>query len=144
MLYICVVTPLLYTSSLFFLMIRRPPRSTRTDTPFPYTTLFRSKFLKTVEYSATPVVSRIEPDVGDRQLELAKVADVHRRTFTGFLVAPKSGTYRVGLTGPGGVLTFDGKLIADRRASRYNDLPSLTPLQLTAGQRYSFTIAGGE
>src|SRR3546814_11303222 len=29
-------------SFLFFLMIRRPPRSTRTDTLFPYTTLFRS------------------------------------------------------------------------------------------------------
>src|SRR3546814_19669294 len=28
---------------MFFLMIRRPPRSTRTDTLFPYTTLFRSK-----------------------------------------------------------------------------------------------------
>src|SRR3546814_14409476 len=27
---------------LFILMIRRPPRSTRTDTRFPYTTLFRS------------------------------------------------------------------------------------------------------
>src|SRR3546814_358703 len=29
-------------SCFFFLMIRRPPRSTRTDTLFPYTTLFRS------------------------------------------------------------------------------------------------------
>src|SRR3546814_7317982 len=29
--------------SFFFLMIRRPPRSTRTDTLFPYTTLFRSR-----------------------------------------------------------------------------------------------------
>src|SRR3546814_9105804 len=28
---------------IFFLMIRQPPRSTRTDTLFPYTTLFRSK-----------------------------------------------------------------------------------------------------
>src|SRR3546814_3250251 len=37
--------------SLFFLMIRRPPRSTRTDTLFPYTTLFRS---------------RARPDRGDR------------------------------------------------------------------------------
>src|SRR3546814_8433912 len=27
---------------ILFLMIRRPPRSTRTDTLFPYTTLFRS------------------------------------------------------------------------------------------------------
>src|SRR3546814_187392 len=30
-------------SIFFFLMIRRPPISTRTDTLFPYTTLFRSK-----------------------------------------------------------------------------------------------------
>src|SRR3546814_19960129 len=29
----------------FFLMMRRPPRSTRTDTLFPYTTLFRSAIL---------------------------------------------------------------------------------------------------
>src|SRR3546814_1716113 len=29
----------------FFLMIRRPPGSTRTDTLFPYTTLFRSRQL---------------------------------------------------------------------------------------------------
>src|SRR3546814_11616270 len=33
----------------FFFMIRRPPRSTRTDTLFPYTTLFRSdRFLEAV------------------------------------------------------------------------------------------------
>src|SRR3546814_4220969 len=31
------------TSFFCFLMIRRPPRSTRTDTLFPYTTLFRSQ-----------------------------------------------------------------------------------------------------
>src|SRR3546814_18551188 len=33
---------LYYLFVIFFLMIRRPPRSTRTDTLFPYTTLFRS------------------------------------------------------------------------------------------------------
>src|SRR3546814_12103815 len=37
--------------SVFFLMIRRPPRSTRTDTLFPYTTLFRSS-------GATMVISQ--------------------------------------------------------------------------------------
>src|SRR3546814_18114532 len=35
--YFCIILFLF-----FFLMIRRPPRSTRTDTLFPYTTLFRS------------------------------------------------------------------------------------------------------
>src|SRR3546814_19863544 len=32
----------MYFYVFFFLMIRRPPRATRTDTLFPYTTLFRS------------------------------------------------------------------------------------------------------
>src|SRR3546814_20512518 len=31
-----------YSGVFFFLLLRRPPRSTRTDTLFPYTTLFRS------------------------------------------------------------------------------------------------------
>src|SRR3546814_20815088 len=30
----------------FFLMLRRPPRSTRTDTLLPFTTLFRSMLLR--------------------------------------------------------------------------------------------------
>src|SRR3546814_15019295 len=40
----CQLADLLYFC-LFFLMRRRPPRSTRTDTLFPYTTLFRSREL---------------------------------------------------------------------------------------------------
>src|SRR3546814_21160019 len=36
-------------------MIRRPPRSTRTDTLFPYTTLFRSQLLDYCRRSANPV-----------------------------------------------------------------------------------------
>src|SRR3546814_20013999 len=35
-------SPILSIYIIFLLMIRRPPRSTRTDTLFPYTTLFRS------------------------------------------------------------------------------------------------------
>src|SRR3546814_20133604 len=47
---LCVSTVVLIL--LFFLMIRRPPRSTRTDTLFPYTTLFRSKDLSATRRSA--------------------------------------------------------------------------------------------
>src|SRR3546814_19482723 len=35
-------------------MIRRPPRSTRTDTLFPYTTLFRSHVLKSLAFGLGP------------------------------------------------------------------------------------------
>src|SRR3546814_18320243 len=42
----------MYVSSIFFLMIRRPPRTTRTDTRFPYTTLFRSHLARELVRSA--------------------------------------------------------------------------------------------
>src|SRR3546814_12454351 len=42
---------------LFFLMIRRPPRSTRTDPLFPYTTLFRSPSAPPAPY-AQPMTGR--------------------------------------------------------------------------------------
>src|SRR3546814_9246980 len=35
-------------------MIRRPPRSTRTDTLFPYTTLFRSRFDRLEDVTKNP------------------------------------------------------------------------------------------
>src|SRR3546814_5009013 len=37
---------------IFFLMLRRPPRSTRTDTLFPYTTLFRSVIIEAARLAA--------------------------------------------------------------------------------------------
>src|SRR3546814_11013486 len=47
----------------FFLMIRRPPRSTRTDTLFPYTTLFRS-----VRRSRRARAARVgRPAIADRR-----------------------------------------------------------------------------
>src|SRR3546814_5500846 len=44
-------------------MLRRPPRSTRTDTLFPYTTLFRSFLLSLPAVAATP-------DTGERAIKL--------------------------------------------------------------------------
>src|SRR3546814_12141524 len=55
-------------------MIRRPPRSTRTDTLFPYTTLFRSEelvlvtasdsALRNVEFADLPIGALIVPSLG--------------------------------------------------------------------------------
>src|SRR3546814_13678048 len=46
----------------FFLMLRRPPRSTRTDTPCPYTTLFRSGLRLAHQHAQRP---RLVVDVAD-------------------------------------------------------------------------------
>src|SRR3546814_8501846 len=45
-------------------MIRRPPRSTRTDTLFPYTTLFRSRHIAWIIGNALAKgLSTVEPDI---------------------------------------------------------------------------------
>src|SRR3546814_13654614 len=50
----------------FVLMIRRPPRSTRTDTLFPYTTLFRSFAHHRVEQLPAFVGRELEQRLVDR------------------------------------------------------------------------------
>src|SRR3546814_19398536 len=57
-------------------MIRRPPRSTRTDTLFPYTTLFRSIDEDRAGSRGRNVITRLEA-VGEFLLDLEQV----RRDF---------------------------------------------------------------
>src|SRR3546814_14969907 len=51
---------LMFVIFFFFLMRRRPPRSTRTDTLFPYTTLFRS--IRMSQVTARPT-RRLTPSI---------------------------------------------------------------------------------
>src|SRR3546814_15437522 len=60
-------------------MIRRPPRSTRTDTRFPYTTLFRSQASLATERGAAlekakQVVAGRQKLVADRDAQVGKIA----------------------------------------------------------------------
>src|SRR3546814_7402741 len=76
-------------ATIFFLMIRRPPRSTRTDTLFPYTTLFRSSIAESIHIDFNGVtqiavdqngaIPRNLHGRGDIVIELAfAVDDFHR------------------------------------------------------------------
>src|SRR3546814_3489638 len=56
-------------------MIRRPPISTRTDTPFPYTTLFRSLRAVPVRYFARNVLQLLRAHVLGRRVD--QVAHAH-------------------------------------------------------------------
>src|SRR3546814_14774087 len=66
---------------IFFLMIRLPPRSTRTDTLFPYTTLFRSRHIvERVERRLArhlPVAAEHLPLIFATPDRLAEVARLH-------------------------------------------------------------------
>src|SRR3546814_18020889 len=72
-----------YLIVFLFLMIRRPPRSTRTDTLFPYTTLFRSLgVVAGVEAGGELVVGDLAGNLRVGLQELQEVAfaapDFHR------------------------------------------------------------------
>src|SRR3546814_12880264 len=53
----------------FFLINRRPPRSTRTDTRFPYTTLFRSTADRARDVHEGPIMSKIEAGITSQNIE---------------------------------------------------------------------------
>src|SRR3546814_6831404 len=62
-------------------MIRRPPRSTRTDTLFPYTTLFRSYLPQLRREIAEPLLFVDDLD-HDRPVILQRVAAMEMRRAT--------------------------------------------------------------
>src|SRR3546814_9254566 len=66
-------------------MIRRPPRSTRTDTLFPYTTLFRSG-LEAIVFIKTAEQRRIE-------IEKAVVEHIHRNIVINVTIELRSGEH---------------------------------------------------
>src|SRR3546814_1131712 len=60
----------------FFLMIRRPPRATRTDTLFPYTTLFRSEDNGAYRSAALIQQANMKAQTGDLKAAAALMAKV--------------------------------------------------------------------
>src|SRR3546814_2615294 len=92
----------------FFVMIRRPPRSTRTDTLFPYTTLFRS--------DPEHVVIGIVPSAGDKTFRGRVVAydparDLAEIAFDGAALPP--------------VTLYNGPLSDGRSEEHTSELQSL-------------------
>jgi beta-glucosidase len=94
-----------------------------------------------MRFADKPVVTRLEPDVAARSLDLAAVSDHHRVVWTGFLVPPETGTYRLGLTGFNGELKLDGKPFADLRKAGWGSLPTLKTIKLEKGRKYPVEIS---
>lgn len=103
-----------------------------------------AKAVKAMPFSKQPVVTRVEPDVAARSLDLAQVSDHHRVVWTGFLVPPASGTYRLGLTGFAGSLELNGKPFVDLSKSGWGHLPTLKTVTLQKGHRYPIRVVADE
>src|SRR3546814_5875522 len=111
-------------------MLRRPPRSTRTDTLFPYTTLFRSQGRRTA-----PLRRRERPRAPhevDRTPRTLAAGHHHSRRHAGVRTPPASGREAAGLAHSAGLGPNRGLGPPDPtagRAGRENDAPA----PLTAG-----------
>src|SRR3546814_20724338 len=93
----------------FFVMIRRPPRSTRTDTLFPYTTLFRSLVIDDIGiYYDSTQPSALENLLNSGSDILAGIADQ---------------------------VSLAKRLILDHQLSKYNHAPPLDEGTLRTGDR---------
>ncbi|CAN5782460.1 glycoside hydrolase family 3 C-terminal domain-containing protein [soil metagenome] len=98
------------------------------------------KILADLKYAPTPSLTRREADVGGRGLSLKEVSNYHRVIWTGFIVPPESGTYRLGMNGTDGDMKLDGKPFVDLSKSQWNSLPTMKIVELVKGKRYPIEI----
>src|SRR3546814_6921064 len=112
-------------------MIRRPPRSTRTDTLFPYTTLFRSDFLgrrpgRHHIMSANPLWTEDQEAIERLALRLIERPDVR---------AAREGA-RIELLNDPIAATLDGRALLDRALDRSEEHTS----ELQSLMRISYAV----
>ena len=111
--------------------------------PALFTPATREAYRKSLRFADKPVVTRRETTVGGHSLDLAKVADHHRVVWTGYLVPPETGLYRLGLGGfNSGRMELDGKPFADLADKPYGSLPTMKTLPLVGGHRYRIMVSG--
>ncbi|WP_081933891.1 glycoside hydrolase family 3 C-terminal domain-containing protein [Massilia sp. 9096] len=88
-------------------------------------------------FEGKPAATRTEPGLESHALELKGVADRNKVVWTGYLVAPESGTYRIGVSGVQGELTVGAKpAVKAAEYSKWGEPLQLTDVKLEKGERY--------
>lgn len=95
---------------------------------------------KAMTFASKPTVSRIEPSVAARGNELAPLSAHHKIVWTGFLLPPETGTYRIGLSGFDGELVLDGKVLSKRKAGEWGTPSGMVEVALEKGHRYPLRV----
>src|SRR3546814_962736 len=119
-------------------MIRRPPRSTRTDTLFPYTTLFRSRASLKKEVreasGALEVRGASTHNLKDVDVDIPLGVLV---VLTGVAGSGKSSLIQGSIAGQEGVITVDqGAIRGSRRSNRSEEHTS----ELQSLMRISYAV----
>src|SRR3546814_16670198 len=96
-------------------MIRRPPRSTRTDTLFPYTTLFRSLKIAEIHPAGYPTVVAQE-NMG-KKIEDATKGELKFRMFAGGVLGSEKEVFEQVQIG---AVQMTRVSLGDRKSTRLN------------------------
>ena len=92
-------------------------------------------------YPDRPVVTRTERGLASAASQLEQVGERHKLVWTGALVAPETGTYRLALTGVKGRIDIAGGApVAATAYSRWAEPLKLTEVRLVKGQRYPLRL----
>ena len=74
-------------------------------------------------------------------VDLPSVSEDHRAVWSGYLVPPETGTYRLGLSGAQSRMSFDGKPFADLADTPWGSLDRFKAVHLVKGHRYPIQIS---
>lgn len=88
-------------------------------------------------YQAAPAASRVESGLVANAGDFKNVDERNRIVWTGYLVPPESGTYRIGMSGVRGEVTVDGKPAVQAAVpSQWAEPLKLAEVTLQKGRRY--------
>jgi beta-glucosidase len=89
------------------------------------------------KFDSKPAATRVVQGLASNAHELKAVAENNKVVWTGYLVVPETGTYRLGVSGVQGELTVGGKPAIQATAySKWADPLKLSSVRLEKGQRY--------
>lgn len=95
------------------------------------------------KFASKPVLTRIENGITSRAAEFKQVTTDHRIVWTGDLVAPETGLYRLALTGVKGEISLNGRpVVTATDYSRWAEPLKLTEVAMTKGERYTVRLQG--
>ena len=95
-----------------------------------------------MKVSAAPAATVVAAGVGDGAGELPAVNEDHRVVWTGFLVAPETGSYRLGLSGwQTASMAFDGRPHVAFVDAPWGSLPKMKTVRLEKGHAYPIEVS---
>ena len=91
-------------------------------------------------FAATPAATRVEPRLVSNAALAHEVSGRHKVVWTGLLVPPESGTYRIAMSGVKGSLATDGEAVRAADHSGWNDPLKFTDVVLRKGHPYALRL----